>query len=61
MGMVGENEQYLQEVIVLTRILKFANVVTRLENIMDKLTKPHFFFVRLFFVFLQTLIFDCKW
>jgi len=30
-------EQYLQEVIIFTGILKFANVVTRLENIMDKL------------------------
>jgi len=35
--MVGEKEQFLQEVIMFTGILKFANVVTRLENIMDKL------------------------
>jgi hypothetical protein len=61
MGMVGENEQYLQEVIVFTGILKFANVVTRLENIMDKLTKPHFFLLDCFLFFLQTSIFDCEW
>jgi hypothetical protein len=35
--MVEEKEQYLQEVIMFTGILKFANVVTRFEKIMDKL------------------------
>jgi hypothetical protein len=37
MGMVGEKEQYLQEVIMFTGILKFANVVTTLEKILEKL------------------------